>query len=181
MKKKVLLSVFSIALFSITSAFSMGEPGDLEEKEVSFKVYYKNNTLSDREKYDNVSFTLRCSDGEKEQTIGLFTFNVGAKVPVAPGFITYSDGEDKIITASLSLNQQKPWEVRLYPEGDRGLKTLYGPDGMSHIMKWSNIPAVFTPDDIGPYSFLIVDVEVVENPMMSGDIRASHTLVRSGL
>ncbi|MDI9638478.1 hypothetical protein QM565_22415 [Geitlerinema splendidum] len=180
MKKKILLSALFMALFSITSVFSM-ETEDLEEKQISFKVRYYNKTLSDRKKFDNVSFTLRCRDGEKEETMGSFTFNVGAEVPVAPGFITYSHGEDKIRTSSLSLNQKKPWEITLYPEGDSNLKTLYGSDGVSHIMKWSSTPAVFSPDNIGPYSFLIVDVHVVENPEMSGDIRASHTLSIRGL
>lgn len=180
MKNKVLLFAFSIVLFSITSAFSM-ETDDLEKKEISFKVRYYNNTLSDREKFNNVSFTLKCRDGEKEEEMGRFAFTVGTEVPVSPGFITYSHGEDKVTTASLSLDQKKPWEITLHPEGDRGLKTLYGPDGVSHIMKWSKTSAVFSPGDIGPYSFLIVDVHVTENPMMSYDISASHSLSRSGL
>jgi hypothetical protein len=179
MKKKILLSTFFMALFSINSAFSM-KTDDLEEKEISFKVRYYNNTLSDRKKFDGVSFTLSCSDGEKEEVMGRFAFNVGAEVPVSPGVITYSHGESEMAKASLSLNQKKPWEVRLYPEGDNDLKTLYTPDGVSNSMKYYNDPAVFSPDDFATYSFLRVDLHVTENPMMSGDISASHSVSISG-
>ena len=71
-------------------------------KKISFKVHYRNLTLSDRKKLDDVRFTLRCNDGKKEQEIGEFSFNVGAEVPVCPGVITYSHGEGEMTTASLS-------------------------------------------------------------------------------
>ncbi|MBX9622114.1 MAG: hypothetical protein K2X28_08900 [Alphaproteobacteria bacterium] len=178
MKKKILLSTLSMVLFSITSAFSMETDG-LEKKQLSIRACYYNNAPSntpDREKFDKVSFTLSCSDGEKEETMGSFTFNVNDKIPDSPWFFSYNHGEDKMRTVFLSLNQKNPWEIKLYPEEDSVLKTLYAPDGLSYGMKWPLRPAVFSPSEIGLYSFLRVEVQVGPNPLGDGLV-AEHFLI----
>ncbi|MDK3160077.1 hypothetical protein QPK87_26455 [Kamptonema cortianum] len=72
MKKKILLSMFCIVISSMSSAFSMA-PED-EERTMTFKVRYFNNALSKEKDFNNVSFSLVCTDGERKQELGHFTF-----------------------------------------------------------------------------------------------------------
>ena len=94
MKKKILLSTFCLIILSLTSAFSMDTMDDSEKKQIAIKVIYSNNTYFDREKYNNVSFSLCIEREHEKKELGIFTFNVGTKIP----------GYDKIIQSMDTAN-----------------------------------------------------------------------------
>jgi hypothetical protein len=54
---------------------------DSEKKQIAIKVIYNNNTYFDREKYNNVSFSLYIERENEKEKLGIFTFNVGSKIP----------------------------------------------------------------------------------------------------
>lgn len=91
MKKKILLSTFCLIILSLTSAFSMDTVDDSEKKQIAIKVIYSNNTYFDREKYNNVSFSLCIEREHEKKELGRFTFNVGTKIPDFDGIIQRMD------------------------------------------------------------------------------------------
>lgn len=161
MKNKILLSMFCMVISSMSSAFSMASED--EDRTMTFKVRYFNNALSTKEDFDNVSFSLVCTDGERKQELGHFIFNACTQTPVhiislpslsllscgeaaryeggstsvTPNQIFTDSTDGKSVSCSLSLDYNKNWEILLFPTKGSELSRQYNDDGISLWMSYA--------------------------------------------
>lgn len=193
MKRKILLSTLFTVMCSLTPVFSMD---DTEEKQITVKVSYNNQSISERtrESHNTPSFSVYFEDGEKQEKLGSFAFSVGDEIALPSArqnyvveehgektyhlhqFYTFKTTDEKEVTRSFPLNYKKPWTVTLIPDENTKLKYLYHKDGRSKYMIQHDKITVFDPLNIGSPPCVTIKVCVTEDAELEGSTSAWHTI-----